>query len=252
MKNSIEVINLSKSYKAKKAVNNINFKIDENEIVGLLGPNGCGKTTTIGMILGLLKPTSGQVLINGKDIENNKISILHKMNFISPYIELPKKLTVNQNLIVYGKLYNIKNLNERINFLSEKLRLGDLLDKITGELSSGQKNRVSLAKSLINDPTVLLLDEPTAALDPETADFIRTFLEKYKEEKKISILLASHNMDEVMRLCNSVMMMKDGNIVDSGTPEDLIKKYGQKNLEEVFLEIVRKDKWILQEYTDCF
>ena len=184
MKNSIEVINLSKSYKTKKAVNNINFKINENEIVGLLGPNGCGKTTTIGMILGLLKPTSGQVLINGKNIENNKISILHKMNFISPYIELPKKLTVNQNLIVYGKLYNIQNLNERINFLSEKLRLGDLLDKITGELSSGQKNRVSLAKALINDPTVLLLDEPTAALDPETADFIRTFLEKYKEEKK--------------------------------------------------------------------
>ncbi len=242
MKNSIEVINLSKSYKTKKAVNNINFKIDENEIVGLLGPNGCGKTTTIGMILGLLKPTSGQVLINGKNIENNKISILHKMNFISPYIELPKKLTVNQNLIVYGKLYNIKNLNERINFLSEKLRLGDLLDKITGELSSGQKNRVSLAKALINDPTVLLLDEPTAALDPETADFIRTFLEKFKEEKKISVLLASHNMDEVKRLCNSVMMMKDGNIVDSGTPEDLIKKYGQKNLEEVFLEIVRKDR----------
>ena len=242
MKNSIEVINLSKSYKTKKAVNNISFKIDENEIVGLLGPNGCGKTTTIGMILGLLKPTSGQVLINGKNIENNKISILHKMNFISPYIELPKKLTVKQNLIVYGKLYNIEKLNERINLLSEKLRLGDLLDKITGELSSGQKNRVSLAKALINDPTVLLLDEPTAALDPETADFIRTFLEKYKEEKKISVLLASHNMDEVKRLCNSVMMMKDGTIVDSGTPEDLIKKYGQKNLEEVFLEIVRKDK----------
>ena len=242
MKNSIEVINLSKSYKTKNAVNNINFKINENEIVGLLGPNGCGKTTTIGMILGLLKPTSGRVLINGKNIENNKISILHKMNFISPYIELPKKLTVNQNLIVYGKLYNIQNLNERINFLSEKLRLGDLLDKITGELSSGQKNRVSLAKALINDPTVLLLDEPTAALDPETADFIRTFLEKYKEEKKISVLLASHNMDEVKRLCNSVMMMKDGTIVDSGTPEDLIKKYGQKNLEEVFLEIVRNDK----------
>ena len=242
MKNSIEVINLSKSYKTKKAVNNISFKIDENEIVGLLGPNGCGKTTTIGMILGLLKPTSGQVLINGKNIENNKISILHKMNFISPYIELPKKLTVNQNLIVYGKLYNIQNLNERINFLSKKLRLGDLLDKITGELSSGQKNRVSLAKALINDPTVLLLDEPTAALDPETADFIRTFLEKLREEKKISVLLASHNMDEVKRLCNSVMMMKDGNIVDGGTPEDLIEKYGQKNLEEVFLEIVRKDK----------
>ena len=252
MKNSIEVINLSKSFKSKKAVNNINFKINENEIVGLLGPNGCGKTTTIGMILGLLKPTNGQVLINGKDIENNKISTLKKMNFISPYIELPKKLTVKQNLIVYGKLYNIKNSNERINFLSEKLRLGGLLEKITGELSSGQKNRVSLAKALINDPTVLLLDEPTAALDPETADFIRTFLEKYKEENKTSVLLASHNMDEVKRLCNSVMMMKDGNIVDSGTPEELIKKYGQKNLEEVFLEIVRKDKWILQEYMDYF
>ena len=194
------------------------------------------------MILGLFKPTSGQVLINGKNIENNKISILHKMNFISPYIELPKKLTVKQNLIVYGMLYNIKNLSERINFLSEKLRLGDLLDKITGELSSGQKNRVSLAKALINDPTVLLLDEPTAALDPETADFIRTFLEKLREEKKISVLLASHNLDEVKRLCNSVMMMKDGIIVDGGTPEDLIEKYGQKNLEHVFLKIVRKDK----------
>ena len=177
MKNSIEVINLSKSYKSKQAVNSINFKINENEIVGLLGPNGSGKTTTIGMILGLLKPTSGKVLINGMDIEKNKISLLHKMNFISPYIELPKKLKVKQNLIVYGKLYNIKNLKEQIDYLSEKLRLNQLLDKITGELSSGQKNRVSLAKALINDPTILLLDEPTASLDPETGDFIRTFLE---------------------------------------------------------------------------
>jgi ABC-2 type transport system ATP-binding protein len=161
MKNSIEVINLSKSYKSKQAVSSINFKINENEIVGLLGPNGSGKTTTIGMILGLLKPTSGKVLINGVDIEKNKISLLHKMNFISPYIELPKKLKVKQNLIVYGKLYNIKNLNEQIDYLSEKLRLNQLLDKVTGELSSGQKNRVSLAKALINDPTILLLDEPT-------------------------------------------------------------------------------------------
>ena len=186
MKNSIEVINLSKSYKSKQAVNSINFKINENEIVGLLGPNGSGKTTTIGMILGLLKPTSGKVLINGMDIEKNKISLLHKMNFISPYIELPKKLKVKQNLIVYGKLYNIKNLNEQIDYLSEKLRLDQLLDKITGELSSGQKNRVSLAKALINDPTILLLDEPTASLDPETGDFIRTFLENYKKEKNSS------------------------------------------------------------------
>ena len=239
MSNSIEVINLSKSYKSKKAVNNINFKIDENEIVGLLGPNGCGKTTTIGMILGLLKPTSGQVLINGINIEKNKISLLHKMNFISPYIELPKKLTVKQNLTVYGKLYNIQNLNDQINYLSNKLRLNTLLDKVTGELSSGQKNRVSLAKALINDPTVLLLDEPTASLDPETGDFVRTFLENYKKEKKISVLLASHNMEEVKRLCNSVLMMRDGNIIDSGSPDDLIKKHGRKNLEEVFLELVR-------------
>ena len=239
MKNSIEVINLSKSYKSKQAVNSINFKINENEIVGLLGPNGSGKTTTIGMILGLLKPTSGKVLINGMDIEKNKISLLHKMNFISPYIELPKKLKVKQNLIVYGKLYNIKNLNEQIDYLSEKLRLNQLLDKVTGELSSGQKNRVSLAKALINDPTILLLDEPTASLDPETGDFIRTFLENYKKEKKIAVLLASHNMDEVKRLCNSVLMMKDGDIVDRGAPDDLIKKHGRKNLEEVFLELVR-------------
>ena len=239
MQNSIEVINLSKSYKSKQAVNNINFKINENEIVGLLGPNGCGKTTTIGMILGLLKPTSGQVLINGIDIEKNKISLLHKMNFISPYIELPKKLTIKQNLTVYGKLYNINNLNDRIDYLSNKLRLNNLLDKITGELSSGQKNRASLAKALINEPTVLLLDEPTASLDPETGDFIRTFLENYKKEKKIAVLLASHNMDEVKRLCGSVLMMNDGNIIDRGTPDDLIKKHGRKNLEEVFLELVR-------------
>ena len=239
MTNSIEVINLSKRYKSKQAVNNINFKINENEIVGLLGPNGCGKTTTIGMMLGLLKPTSGKVLINGMDIEKNKISLLHKMNFISPYIELPKKLTVRQNLVVYGKLYNVNNLNEQIDYLSNKLRLNKLLDNITGELSSGQKNRVSLAKALINNPSVLLLDEPTASLDPETGDFVRTFLESYKKEKKISVLLASHNMDEVKRLCNSILMMKGGTIVDSGTPDNLIAKHGRKNLEEVFLELVR-------------
>ena len=193
------------------------------------------------MILGLLKPSSGQVLINGMDIENNRISLLHKMNFISPYIELPKKLTVKQNLIVYGKLYSVQNLNERIDLLSDKLRLGEFLNSITGELSSGQKNRVSLAKALINDPTVLLLDEPTASLDPETGDFIRTFLESYKKEKKISVLLASHNMNEVKRLCNSVLMMKDGVIIDNGTPEQLIKKHGRQNLEEVFLQLVKNN-----------
>ena len=239
MKSSIEVINLSKIYRSKKAVKNISFKINEDEIIGLLGPNGCGKTTTIGMILGLLKPTKGKVLINGKDIEKDKISLLRCMNFISPYIELPKKLKVKQNLIVYGKLYNVKNLENQIEYLSNKLRLNDLLEKITGELSSGQKNRVSLAKALINDPSVLLLDEPTASLDPETGDFIRTFIEEYKKEKKISVLLASHNMDEVKRLCSSVLMMKEGDIVDKGTPNELIKKHGRKNLEEVFLKIAR-------------
>ena len=239
MTNSIEVINLSKNYKSREAVTSINFKINENEIVGLLGPNGCGKTTTIGMILGLLKPTSGKILINGIDIEKNKISLLHKMNFISPYIELPKKLKVKQNLIVFGKLYNIKNLNEHIDYLAEKLRLTEFLNKVTGELSSGQKNRVSLAKALINDPSVLLLDEPTASLDPETGDFVRTFLEDYKKENKISVLLASHNMSEVKRLCNFILMMKNGSIVDSGTPNHLITKHGRENLEQVFLELVR-------------
>jgi ABC-2 type transport system ATP-binding protein len=241
MKNSIEVINLSKSYKLKEAVKNISFKINENEIVGLLGPNGCGKTTTIAMILGLLKPSSGKVLINNMNIENHRISLLHKMNFISPYIELPKRLTVKQNLIVYGRLYSVSALNERIEYLSYKLRLDKFLNSITGELSSGQKNRVSLAKALINDPSILLLDEPTASLDPETGDFIRTFLENYKKEKKISVLLASHNMNEVKRLCDSVLMMKEGIIIDSGTPDELIKKNGRENLEEVFLKLARNN-----------
>ena len=239
MNNSIKVINLKKSYGTKEAVKNINFEIQENQIIGLLGPNGCGKTTTIGMILGLLKPSSGEVLINGLKLEENQIEILHKINFISPYIELPKKLTVKQNLIVYGKLYSVKKINDKIDYLVSKLRLENLLNRVTGELSSGQKNRISLAKAIINDPSVLLLDEPTASLDPETGDFVRTFLENYKREKKVSILLASHNMDEVTRLCTSIMMMKDGLIVDQGRPEDLAKKHGRKNLEEVFLKLVR-------------
>ena len=239
MENSIEVINLSKFYGNKEAVKNINFRVNENEIIGLLGPNGCGKTTTIAMILGLLKPSNGKVLVNEKNIENNRISLLHKMNFISPYIELPKKLTVMQNLIVYGKLYSVKNLNNKIEYLANKLRLEDFLKKITGELSSGQKNRVSLAKALINDPSVLLLDEPTASLDPETGDFVRTFLENYKKENKISVLLASHNMSEVKRLCDSILMMKDGIIIDKGKPDELINKHGRQNLEEVFLKLAR-------------
>ena len=239
MKKLVEVKNIKKNYGRNEAVKGISFNIKEDEILGLLGPNGSGKTTTIGMLLGLLKPTSGEILINGQKLEGNRIEILEQINFISPYIELPKKLTVKQNLTVYGKLYKINNINERIEFLSEKLRLEDLLNSITGELSSGQKNRVSLAKALINEPKVLLLDEPTASLDPEVGDFVRSFLEDYKKEKKISILLASHNMNEVTRLCKSILMMKDGIIIDEGNPEELINKHGRKNLEEVFLKLSR-------------
>ena len=239
MKNLVEVKDLKKSYDLKEAVRGISFKIKDNEILGLLGPNGSGKTTTIGMILGLLKPSNGEIIIDGKKIEDNRIEILKKINFISPYIELPKKLTVKQNLIVFGKLYSVPDIKKRIEYLSEKLRLEDLLNRITGELSSGQKNRVSLAKALINNPKVLLLDEPTASLDPEIGDFVRTFLENYKKEKKISILLASHNMNEVTRLCKSILMMKDGIIIDSGSPEELINKHGRQNLEEVFLKLSR-------------
>ena len=241
MRTLVEVKNLKKNYGLKEAVKGISFKIKDNEILGLLGPNGSGKTTTIGMMLGLLKPSNGEIIIDGKKIEENRIEILKKINFISPYIELPKKLSVRQNLIVYGKLYSVSDIKRRIEYLSEKLRLGDLLNKITGELSSGQKNRVSLAKALINEPKVLLLDEPTASLDPEIGDFVRTFLENYKKEKKISILLASHNMNEVTRLCKSTLMMKDGIIIDSGSPEELINKHGRKNLEEVFLKLTRSN-----------
>ena len=239
MQKAVIVENLSKNYFKKEAVKEISFTINENEILGLLGPNGCGKTTTIAMMLGLLKPSNGRVIIHGLDIEKNRISLLHKMNFISPYIELPKKLSVKENLIVYGKLYGVKFISERIKYLSEKLRLEEFINKKTGELSSGQKNRVSLAKALINEPKVLLLDEPTASLDPEVGDFVRTFLEEYRKEKKISILLASHNMNEVTRLCKSVLMMKNGEIVDQGTPDDLITKHGRTNLEEVFLKLSR-------------
>ncbi len=237
----LKVIEISKAFNKKEAVKKISFEVNKNEIIGILGPNGCGKTTTIGMILGLLKPTNGKILINGIDIEINRVSLLNNLNFISPYIELPKKLTVRQNLEVYGRLYDVKNLKTKIEYLSEKLRLNEIIDKITGELSSGQKNRVSLAKSIVNDPIILLLDEPTASLDPETGDFIRTFLENYQKENETSILLASHNMAEVERLCSKVLMMNKGVIIDNGKPKELIKKHGRKNMEEVFLKLTRKN-----------
>ena len=237
---TIEVNNLAKQFKNTLAVNNISFKINKGTIIGLLGPNGCGKSTTIGMMLGLIKPTSGTVVINGQNIENNRTSLLEKMNFISPYIELPKKLTVEENLKVYGRLYGVKNLEGKISEIMEKLNLTEFKKRKTGELSSGQKNRVSLAKALVNDPEILLLDEPTASLDPDVGDKIRTFIEDFASKKGATILLASHNMNEVERLCHEVMMMKDGKIIDKGKSSDLINKHGRKNLEEVFLKIVRE------------
>ena len=236
----IEVKNLIKKFSSSLAVNNISFIVEKNKTVGLLGPNGCGKTTSIGMMLGLIKPTSGDVLINEKNINNvNNHELLSKINFASPYIELPKKLTVKQNLEIYARLYGVKKIEERIVEISEDLNLNLFLNKKTGELSSGQKNRVSLAKSLINKPKLLFLDEPTASLDPYIGDFIRNYIENYKIKNEITILLASHNMNEVERLCDSVIMMKSGSIVGKGTCQELIKKHGRNNLEDTFLKIAR-------------
>ena len=238
----IEVKNLTKKFKSITAVNNISFKIEKNNTLGLLGPNGCGKTTSIGMMLGLITPTSGEILIDGVKLDSkNRIKLLSLMNFASPYIELPKKLTVEQNLEVYARMYGVINKDERIKELIEDLNLNQFLDKKTGELSSGQKNRVSLAKSLINKPKLLFLDEPTASLDPDVGDFVRQYLEKYKKENELTMLLASHNMKEVERLCNKVIMMKQGSIVDEGTCEELTKKHGRKNLEDAFLKIARSE-----------
>ena len=239
-KETIIVDGLTKQFKNILAVNNISFKIDKGKIIGLLGPNGCGKSTTIGMMLGLIKPSSGTVIINGQNIEQNRTDLLEKMNFISPYVELPKKLTVEENLKVYGRLYGVKNLKDKISDLMEKLNLLDFKSRKTGELSSGQKNRVSLAKALINDPEILFLDEPTASLDPDVGDYIRGFIEDYASNKGATILLASHNMSEVERLCYEVLMMKNGEIIDKGKCDDLINKHGRKNLEEVFLKLVRE------------
>jgi len=236
----LEVKNLVKNFGPIIAVDNINFEIEKNKTLGLLGPNGCGKTTSIAMMLGLITPTSGKIFINDMSLEpENRIKLLSLMNFASPYIELPKKLTVRQNLEVYARLYGVKEIKKRTEEMIEDLNLQKFLNKKTGELSSGQKNRVSLAKSLINRPRLLFLDEPTASLDPDVGDFVREYIERYKKKNELTILLASHNMREVERLCNKVIMMKHGKIVDSGTCNELIKKHGRENLEETFLKIAR-------------
>ena len=236
----IEIKNLSKIYNKYLAVNKINFQIEKNKTIGLLGPNGCGKTTTIGMMLGLVTPTDGEILIDKQNINSfRRDNILKRFNFASPYVELPKKLTVKQNLEIYGRLYGIKNLKNRISEISSDLDIKNFFHRKTGELSSGQKNRVSLAKSLINKPEILLLDEPTASLDPDIGDFIRSYIQDYKLQNKVTILLASHNMSEVERLCDSIIMMKQGKIIDNGTCNDLIQKHGRNNLEETFLKLAR-------------
>ena len=235
----IQIKNLTKKFKNNLAVNKINFSI-ENKTVGLLGPNGCGKTTSIGMMLGLIKPSEGEIIIDNINLEKaDRVSILSKMNFASPYVELPKRLTVKQNLEVYGRLYGVKNLDKKIKEISEELDIKKFLMKKTGELSSGQKNRVALAKSLVNEPEILFLDEPTASLDPDVGDYIRSYIQSYKLKYKVTILLASHNMAEVERLCDSIIMMKNGKIIDEGTCESIIKKHGRNNLEETFLKLAR-------------
>ena len=236
----LEAKKLIKKFKSTIAVNNVSFEIEKNETLGLLGPNGCGKTTSIGMMLGLITPTSGEIFINEIKLEpKNRIKLLSLMNFASPYIELPKKLTVKQNLEVYARLYGVKEIKMRIDEMIEDLNLQEFLNKKTGELSSGQKNRVALAKSLINKPKLLFLDEPTASLDTDVGDFVREYIEKYKKKNELTILLASHNMKEVERLCDEIIMMKHGQIVDRGTCDQLIKKHGRENLEDTFLKIAR-------------
>ena len=236
----IQIKNLKKKFNDSFAVNGINFEIDKDRTLGLLGPNGCGKTTSIGMILGLIKPTSGEIIIDNKNLDTFKRDeILARINFASPYIELPKKLTVRQNLEVYSRLYGIKNRKERIDEISEDLNISDFFERKTGELSSGQKNTVSLAKSLINKPEILLLDEPTASLDPDIGDFVRSYIQNYRSKNKVTILLASHNMAEVERLCDSIIMMKNGKIIDRGTCKQIIDQHGRNNLEETFLKLAR-------------
>ncbi|MEZ0261247.1 MAG: ABC transporter ATP-binding protein [Alphaproteobacteria bacterium] len=236
---AIVVKNLSKQYKTVLAVDDISFTVKRGSITALLGGNGAGKTTTIAMLLGTLQPTAGSIHMLGIDMLKNRYRALERMNFSSPYVDLPRKLTVRQNLRVYGKLYNVKNLEDRINRMAEELDLREFIDRPVGKLSAGQQTRVALSKALINKPELLLLDEPTASLDPDTADRLRGYLDDFRKEHGTTFLMASHNMKEVERLCDDVIMMKKGKVVDEGTPKELIKRYGRKDLEEVFLDIAR-------------
>lgn len=237
---AISVENLTKAYRETVAVDGISFDIPRGSITALLGGNGAGKTTTLSMLLGMLTPTAGEIRVLGHDMRKNRFPALARMNFSSPYVDLPRKLTVAQNLRVYARLYNVRDVEARIADIARDLDLAHLLNRPCGRLSAGQQTRVSLAKSLINAPDVLLLDEPTASLDPDTADRLRETIKRYRDRHDMTIILASHNMREVERLCDNVLMMKAGKIVDRGTPAYLVDRYGRKDMEEVFLHIARR------------
>src|SRR3954452_10606070 len=238
----ILVENLIKRYDKTVAVDNIRFIVERGVTAALLGGNGAGKTTNLSILLGLLLPTSGAVHVFGEDVLRHRYRVLPRMNFSSPYVDLPHRLTVRQNLNIYARLYGVRRRAERIELLAADLQIDRLLDRPSGKLSSGQKTRVAIAKALLNEPELLLLDEPTASLDPDTGDWVRAYLEDYRDRTGATILLASHNMAEVERLCSEVMMMKQGRIVDRGSPEALIARYGRANLEEVFLHIAREQR----------
>lgn len=236
---AVKAETLTKHYGESVAVDGTTFTIEAGSITGLLGGNGAGKTTTIGMMMGLVSPTSGRVLVFGADMAREPYKVLHRINFESPYVDLPHRLSVRQNLTVFGMLYGVAHVSGRIEQLAYDLDLVEFIDRPAGKLSAGQKTRVSLAKALVNEPDLLVLDEPTASLDPDTADWIRGHLERYRARRKATILLASHNMGEVERLCDRVLMMKRGQIVDDGSPKQLLARYGRQNLEEVFLDVAR-------------
>jgi len=236
---AVAVDRLVKVYKTATAVDGISFALPAGSITGLLGGNGAGKTTTIAMLMGLVSPTSGRVRVLGAEMPRQRYRVLARMNFESPYVEMPMRLTIRQNLNVFGRLYGVDALGERIARIASELELTELLDRPTGKLSAGQKTRVSLAKALINTPDLLLLDEPTASLDPDTADWVRARLERYRHEHGATLLIASHNMAEVERMCDRVIIMKKGRIEDDDAPQALLKRYGRSTLEEVFLDVAR-------------
>nr|WP_296748924.1 ABC transporter ATP-binding protein [Thioalkalivibrio sp.] len=237
---AIQVADLTKRFGKAVAVDDISFTIADGSATALLGPNGAGKTTTLAMLLGLMTPSSGSIRVLGTDMLRHRYQVLGRMNYASPYIDLPQRLTVRENLNVYGRLYGVRNLRTRIKILTEELDLERFMERPYREMSAGQRTRVALAKALLNEPEVLLLDEPTASLDPDTADRIRGLLEAYRGRTGATLLLASHNMPEVERLCDRVMMLRSGRIVDDGTPKGLASRYGRRNLEEVFLDVARR------------